>query len=109
VPSRKSTHRSPARFIARTLSGAKAAPFPGFVEPCLATLKTQPPAGARWVHEVKLDGYRAQACFHDGRAIVYSRGGHDWTERLQPIAAALANLPASPLSRVGSGSTPKPR
>jgi bifunctional non-homologous end joining protein LigD len=60
VPPRQSIHRSPARFTARTLKGAKPAPFLGFVEPCLATLKDEPPAGPRWVHELKLDGYRAR-------------------------------------------------
>jgi bifunctional non-homologous end joining protein LigD len=95
VPPRQSTHRSPARFIARTLKGAKPAPFPGFVEPCLATLKDEPPAGPRWVHELKLDGYRAQATFHDGRATVYSRRGNDWTARFGPIGVALQHLPAN--------------
>jgi bifunctional non-homologous end joining protein LigD len=94
VPPRQSTHRSPARFIARTLKGAKPAPFPGFVEPCLATLKDEPPAGPHWVNELKLDGYRAQAAFHDARATVYSRRGNDWTARFRPIAEALRHLPA---------------
>jgi bifunctional non-homologous end joining protein LigD len=95
VPPRKSTHRSPARFIARTLRGAKPAPFPGFIVPCLATLKDEPPAGPRWVHELKLDGYRAQASFHDGRATIYSRRGNDWTARFGSIGAALQHLPAN--------------
>ena len=92
---RKSTHRSPARFIARTLRGAKPAPFPGFIVPCLATLKDEPPAGPRWVHELKLDGYRAQASFNDGRATVYSRRGNDWSARFGSIGAALQHLPAN--------------
>jgi bifunctional non-homologous end joining protein LigD len=95
VPPRKSTHRSSVRFIARTLRGVKPAPFPGFVVPCLATLKDEPPAGPRWVHELKLDGYRAQASFQDGQATVYSRRGNDWTARFQPIGAALQHLPAN--------------
>ena len=95
MPPRQSTHRSSARFIARTLKGAKPAPFPGFVEPCLATLKDEPPAGPHWVHELKLDGYRAQATFHDGRATIYSRRGNDWTTRFGPIGVALQHLPAN--------------
>jgi hypothetical protein len=31
-------HRPSSRSLARVLPGAKAAPFPGFIEPCLATL-----------------------------------------------------------------------
>jgi len=42
------------------------------------------------VHEVKWDGYRAQAHLAAGRAVVYSRNGHDWTRQFAPIAAALA-------------------
>jgi ATP-dependent DNA ligase len=38
----------------------------------LATLKDEPLAGPRWVHELKLDGYRAQAMFHDGQATMNS-------------------------------------
>uniref|UniRef100_UPI0025FCD524 DNA polymerase ligase N-terminal domain-containing protein n=1 Tax=uncultured Paracoccus sp. TaxID=189685 RepID=UPI0025FCD524 len=30
-------------------------PMPDFIEPALATLKPAPPAGARWLHEVKFD------------------------------------------------------
>jgi bifunctional non-homologous end joining protein LigD len=97
VPLRKSTHRSPARFVARTLRGAHPAPYPGFVEPCLATLKHEPPAGPRWVHELKLDGYRAQATFHHDQATIYSRRGNDWTARFGPIAEALQHLPANDL------------
>jgi hypothetical protein len=36
------------------------APFPGFVEPALASSIEKVPAGDRWIHEVKFDGYRVQ-------------------------------------------------
>jgi bifunctional non-homologous end joining protein LigD len=36
------------------------APFPGFVEPALATSIAKAPSGERWVHEIKFDGYRVQ-------------------------------------------------
>jgi hypothetical protein len=39
--------RSQARFLARMLPGAKAGPMPEFIDPCLATLKEQAPAGPR--------------------------------------------------------------
>jgi bifunctional non-homologous end joining protein LigD len=38
--------------------GAKA-PFPGFIEPALATSVERVPGGERWVHEIKFGGYRA--------------------------------------------------
>jgi ATP-dependent DNA ligase len=34
------------------------APLPSFVEPCLASLVEKVPAGERWLHEIKWDGYR---------------------------------------------------
>jgi len=32
------------------------APFPGFVEPALASSIEKVPSGARWIHEIKFDG-----------------------------------------------------
>jgi bifunctional non-homologous end joining protein LigD len=52
----------PRRSISRfkdPMAGAKAASFPGFVTPCDPTLREQAPAGADWLHEIKIDGYRA--------------------------------------------------
>jgi bifunctional non-homologous end joining protein LigD len=77
--------------------GAKPAPFPGFVEPCHPTLREEAPSGARSIHEIKFDGYRTQAHLEDGRPAMYTRRGHDWTRRFQPIADALATLPANSL------------
>src|SRR5216684_4017561 len=53
--------RSSSRFIARVLPGAKPVPFPAFIEPCLATLRSKVPSARGFVHELKLDGYRVQA------------------------------------------------
>jgi len=50
--------RSISRFKGH-VAGAKAASFPGFVTPCDPTLREQAPAGADWLHEIKIDGYRA--------------------------------------------------
>ena len=43
------------------LKGARKAALPSFVEPSLATLVSKAPAGSRWLHEIKFDGYRLQA------------------------------------------------
>ncbi len=94
---RVSTHRSPARFIARTLPGAKPAPFPGFIEPCLPTLKKHVPSGERWVHEIKHDGYRVQVHLVGGVPKLITRRGHNWTHRMSAIAEALAEIPANHL------------
>ncbi len=60
----------------------------GFVEPELATLVDEPPAGGDWVHEMKLDGYRILACIENGSARLYSRNGKEWTAKFPPIAQA---------------------
>jgi bifunctional non-homologous end joining protein LigD len=36
------------------------APYPGFVEPALASAIGKVPSGERWIHEIKFDGYRVQ-------------------------------------------------
>jgi bifunctional non-homologous end joining protein LigD len=96
VNPRRSTHRSLARFIARTLDGAVQAPSPGFIEPCNPTLRKVPPSGSAWVHEIKHDGYRVQAHF-DGEPRIYTRRGNEWAARMPTIAAALKALPANNL------------
>jgi ATP-dependent DNA ligase len=35
--------------------------FPDFVEPCLPSQVTKPPAGPDWIHEIKHDGFRVVA------------------------------------------------
>lgn len=97
VAKRTSTHRSPARFNARMLPGAKPAPFPGFIKPQLATLKSHVPAGKGWLHEIKFDGYRIQGHLTEGRPALFTRNGHDWTHRMPTLAEALARVPANHL------------
>jgi bifunctional non-homologous end joining protein LigD len=73
------------------------APSPGFIEACRPALREEAPSGGRWNHEIKFDGYRAQAHLRNGQPAVYTRAGYDWTLRFQPIADALATLPATDL------------
>jgi bifunctional non-homologous end joining protein LigD len=63
------------------------APFPGFVEPALATSIEKVPRGERWIHEIKFDGYRVQVHLKDADIKVFTRRGHDWTKRFNKIAA----------------------
>jgi bifunctional non-homologous end joining protein LigD len=65
--------------------GAKA-PFPGFVEPALASSIDQVPSGERWIHEVKFDGYRVQVHLANTAVKVFTRRGNDWTSRFMKIA-----------------------
>jgi bifunctional non-homologous end joining protein LigD len=91
--SRAAARRSETVAVAR-VQGAKSAPFPDFIDPCLATLRHAAPTGAEWLHEIKLDGYRTQAHIHSGRAAIYTRRGYDWTDRFSSITEALRALPA---------------
>jgi hypothetical protein len=66
----------------------------GFVDPCIPTLAAKPPSGPDWVHEIKHDGYRL-IVRRDGKAVrLFTRRGHDWTDRYPAIASAAAKLRA---------------
>lgn len=95
MTTRRSTHRSPARFLGRVIDGAKPAEFPGFIEPCAPTERKVPPDGEDWLHEIKHDGYRAQALVHEGAVNVFTRRGHDWAARMPTIAASVHALPVN--------------
>jgi bifunctional non-homologous end joining protein LigD len=63
------------------------APFPGFIEPELATSIEKVPSGERWLHEIKFDGYRVQVHLRDAAVKVLTRRGNDWTHRFRKITA----------------------
>jgi ATP-dependent DNA ligase len=62
------------------------APYPGFVEPALATSIDKIPSGERWIHEIKFDGYRVQVHLVNEAVKVFTRRGHDWTTRFRKVA-----------------------
>jgi bifunctional non-homologous end joining protein LigD len=75
----------------------------GFIEPCLPTLGHTVPTGPQWAYEIKHDGLRF-ICRRDGdRVRVFSRRGHDWTERVPTIAKALAALRFKSVTLDGEG------
>ncbi|CAH1657985.1 MULTISPECIES: DNA ligase D [unclassified Chelatococcus] len=77
-----------------TVKGAKKARMPDFVPPMLATLVAKAPAGERWLHEIKFDGYRLQARIEAGSVKLLTRSGLDWTEKFgAAVPAALKALP----------------
>ena len=51
------------------------------------------PDGARWLHEMKYDGYRIIARKSGDETALFSRSGLDWTVRFPAIATALESLP----------------
>jgi bifunctional non-homologous end joining protein LigD len=60
--------------------------FPGFIEPALASSIERVPSGARWIHEIKFDGYRVQLHIANESVRMFTRNGHDWTIRFKKIA-----------------------
>ncbi|TBU77395.1 DNA ligase D [Phytopseudomonas daroniae] len=87
--SRSSTTRRKA--TSNTKARGKDQAMPELLSPQLATLVSAPPGGD-WMYEVKYDGYRIMARIADGEVKLFSRNGHDWTQRMAPQAAALTKL-----------------
>jgi len=74
--------------------GARRAPMPDFVPPCLTVLSARAPDTPNWVHEIKFDGYRMQARLAKGVVQLKTRRGLDWTAKFGPIADALTAVAA---------------
>jgi bifunctional non-homologous end joining protein LigD len=91
TPARAKRYRS-RKTGAAPIPGAIPAPFPGFIQPCLATLRARPPEGSDWIHEIKYDGYRTQAQLRDEKCTLYTRRGYKWTRRFWSIAEGLSAL-----------------
>jgi ATP-dependent DNA ligase len=64
-----------------------------FFEPMLCETAEQPPEGAEWRYELKLDGYRAIGFKIEGQAQLWSRNGKDFVRRFPEVAKAIASLP----------------
>ncbi|MEW5726860.1 MAG: DNA ligase D [Pseudomonadota bacterium] len=75
------------------IASARATAMPARMAPMLATLAEEAPAGGDWLHEIKFDGYRLLARVEAGGCRLFTRNGHDWTDRFPAIAAACAALP----------------
>ncbi|MEO8530621.1 MAG: DNA ligase D, partial [Deltaproteobacteria bacterium] len=65
---------------------------PSFSKPQLATLRDEPPTGDLWRIEPKHDGYRAMIALGKGGARLFTRNGHDWTDRFGALVPYLATL-----------------
>ena len=50
----------------------------------LATLVDEAPAGDKWVHEIKFDGYRLLGFVAGGESRLRTRNGNDWTGVFRP-------------------------
>src|SRR4051794_36944168 len=56
-----------------------------FIEPCLPSPVAKPPRGSTWLHVVRKDGRGVR---------VFTRRGHDWTDRFPAIVDAACQLKA---------------
>jgi ATP-dependent DNA ligase len=80
-----------------------ACPPPNFIEPCLPTVSRFVPTGPQWAYEIKHDGFRFLAVRQRKQVRIYSRGGHDWSERLPGITEAMRTLPVRSVVLDGEG------
>src|SRR4051812_23548009 len=65
-------------------------------EPCIPTRGTKVPSGPDWIHEIKHDGYRLIVQREGKRVRLFTRNGHDFTDRYPLIVeAALKNRSSS--------------
>ena len=72
--------------------GQKRLALPQYRKPQLAMLVDDVPAGNRWMHEIKFDGYRALVAVRGKDVRIYTRNGKDWTAKFAPLVDAVAAL-----------------
>jgi bifunctional non-homologous end joining protein LigD len=88
----RSSPIEPAKSRQEALTGAVKAKLPARLQPQLAALcKGLPPAGD-WIFEIKFDGYRIMSRIENGRVQLITRGGHDWTAKMKPLAQEIEAL-----------------
>jgi len=68
---------------------------PAFRPVQLAQLVDTVPAGDRWLHEMKYDGYRTLIAIGGGDARGYTRSGLDWSDRYPAILEEARSLAVS--------------
>ena len=57
-------------------------------QPCILTKAAKVPDRPEWIHEIKHDGYRLIVQREGKRVRLFTRNGHDWTDRHPLIAEA---------------------
>jgi bifunctional non-homologous end joining protein LigD len=57
-------------------------------------IRMEPPVGPLWAHEVKFDGWRVQIHKRGDQIRIYSKRGHDFSDRFPNIGFAARNIPA---------------
>lgn len=90
---RKRTSRKSVKLDLASATGAKRGPLPKTLKPQLAQLTGEPPAGDKWLHEIKFDGYRMLIRIDKGEITVRTRRGNDWTDKFPHLVSAAGQLP----------------
>ncbi|HVL57122.1 MAG TPA: DNA ligase D [Burkholderiaceae bacterium] len=85
----KSGRAQPAPELPR---GAVASELPESLAPQLATLVDRVPSDGDWSYEIKFDGYRVLARIDGRQPRLFTRNGHDWTDKLAGLARELSQL-----------------
>ena len=86
---------APAAAPAADHGGSVEAPLPATLAPQLASAAEvsdtllQRLDAAGWTLETKFDGYRVLARLERGQVRLFTRNGHDWTDRMPELAQAL--------------------
>jgi bifunctional non-homologous end joining protein LigD len=73
-------------------SGAQPGSIPSLLAPQLATLVERVPANDDWSYEIKYDGYRIMARFDRDGVALFTRNGHNWTDKFPSLVAVLREL-----------------
>ena len=64
----------------------------GFIEPCLPSKTSKPPTCGRWLHEIKIDGYRLLPHRGTDGVRLITRHGIDLSHRYPDVGAAIVSL-----------------
>jgi ATP-dependent DNA ligase len=90
--------RGPVRLISRIFRGLDylGRMLKSAFDPCIPTRATAVPDRPEWIHAIKHDGYRLIVQREGNRVRLWTRNGHDWSDRFPLITeAALRNRNSS--------------
>lgn len=74
------------------IPGAVPGGLPTGLAPQLATLAVRVPDAGNWVYEIKFDGYRLLARVDQGKVALFTRNGHDWTDKFPVLVSEIRQL-----------------
>jgi bifunctional non-homologous end joining protein LigD len=83
---------SPRRKAVRPPVADPTGAMPSLIEPQFATLVNRAPSAGEWSYEIKYDGYRMLIRIDGGSVKLFTRNGHDWTDRMPKLRAAVESL-----------------